>query len=56
MIDVKESRLAKVQRAALRAGRSINLQWQYDEQDTLKGAMCDGVWFGSAELMSLSTL
>lgn len=56
VIDVAESRLANTQRAALRAGRSTKLSWQYDEKDQLTGAICDGQWFGRAELVALSTL
>ena len=55
MIDV-ESRLAKIQRNALRSGRSSQLCWVYDERDELKGAHCDGVYFAREELMQYSTL
>lgn len=56
VIDVHESRLAKTQRTALSAGRSTQLSWQYDNDDQLVGAFCDGQWFGRAELVSCSTL
>ena len=55
MIDV-ESRLARTQRNALRAGRSSALKWKYNAQDAMLGAFCDGVWFARDELMALSTL
>ena len=51
-----DSRLAKTQRTALRAGRSSQLSWQYDAADELSGAYCDGHWFGHDELLSCSTL
>ena len=56
VVDKKESRLAKIQRAALAAGRSSQLSWQYDSRDEMIGAWCDGVFFDRAELLSLSTL
>ena len=56
VIDVADSRLAKTQRLALAAGRSTTLKWEYDDKDQLKGVVCDGVWFGREELMSLTTL
>ena len=46
----------KEQRAALHAGRSTALSWQYAKDDTLTGAICDGQWFGRDELLALSTL
>ena len=55
VIDV-ESRLAQTQRAALQAGRSTALKWEYNAKDEMMGAFCDGVWFGRDELMALSTL
>ena len=56
MIDVADSRLAKTQRAALHAGRSTSIKWQYDAHDNMTGAYCDGVWFEKDELLKLSTL
>jgi len=56
VIDIKDSRLASVQRNALRHGRSTCLSWRYSEKDEMQGAFCDGVWFGREELLSLSTL
>ena len=56
VIDVTESRLARTQRAALLAGRSTEIKWQYDDKDEMIGAICDGVWFAREELLALSTL
>ena len=46
VIDVRNSRLAATQMAALRGGRSTLLE--------LKGAFCDDIWFGWEELLALS--
>lgn len=57
IIDVRDSRLADVQRSALTAGRSTELSWLYDDAtDELTGAICDGVFFGREELYSISTI
>ena len=57
IIDVRDSRLAAVQWRAHSAGRSTALDWKYENHtDDLAGAVCDGVWFGRDELLSLSTL
>lgn len=53
---MSESRLAKTQRTALRAGRSTALSWQYDAKDEMSGAFCDGTFFGRDELLALSTI
>lgn len=55
VIDVRNSRLAATQMAALRAGRCTLLKWVYSGSTSeLKGAFCDGVWFGQEELFALS--
>ena len=55
VIDVRNSRLAATQMAALRGGRCTLLKWIYSGPTSeLKGAFCDGVWFGREELLSLS--
>lgn len=57
IIDVRDSRLAAVQWRAHAAGRSTALDWKYENNtDDLAGAVCDGVWFGRDELLSISTL
>lgn len=55
VIDVP-SRLSSVQFTALTSGRSTSLSWQYDSQDEMAGAWCDGQWFPRSELLSLSTI
>lgn len=55
VIDVRNSRLAATQMAALRGGRSTLLDWVYcGSTSELKGAYCDSVWFGREELLALS--
>ena len=55
VIDVRNSRLAATQMAALRGGRSTLLNWVYSGSTSeLKGAFCDGIWFGREELLALS--
>jgi len=50
----KVSRLAKVQARALLAKRDNSLKWEYDCNDELLGARCDGEWFSREEIESLT--
>lgn len=47
------SRLRDTQEAAIDGDRSSRLSWHYTADDELLGAKCDGVWFGTEELMRL---
>ena len=48
------SSIARVQISALTAKRDATLNFMYDENETLKGAICDGVFFGIEELQKAS--